>query len=59
MVRLSGLWKPTNPSNKVIASGSLGTAKLVILNNPNKTGPNSPDYILYITEKDEPLPIEE
>lgn len=59
MVRLSGLWKPNNPSEKVVASGALGTAKLVILNNLNKTGPNSPDYILYVTEKDEPLPMEE
>lgn len=52
MVRLGGLWKPSNPSDKLVAQGNFGTGRIILLANKNKVQPNDPDYIMYLTERE-------
>ena len=67
MIRLGGLWK--GKSGRVFAKGTLGYDELVraidgaglhgkkcsilIFTNDRKTGPNSPDYAIYLAEEKE------
>ena len=51
MVRLCGLWKKTSDRGTEYLSGNLGNGRLLVIPNEHKSGPNDPDYLLYIKEK--------
>lgn len=46
--RLSGLWKNKGKDGKTYLSGSLGSARLLVMPNGYKKADKDPDYIVYV-----------
>jgi len=46
--RLSGLWKNKGKDGKTYLSGSLGSARLLVMPNDYKKAERDPDYIVYV-----------
>ena len=46
--RLSGLWKNKGKDGKTYLSGSLGSARLLVMPNDYKKAERDPDYIAYV-----------
>jgi hypothetical protein len=53
MITITALWKPSNGSEKVRASGPCGQqARYMVLTNTNKRGPKDPDFYLVLADRD-------
>ena len=48
LTRLTGLWKNQGANGKPYIAGSIGAARLVILQNDRKQKPTDPDYVAFI-----------
>jgi|2_EtaG_2_1085320.scaffolds.fasta_scaffold01954_6 hypothetical protein len=53
LIQATGLWFSTNPDSKLVASGNLGGARVLIFKNNNKKGDRSPDLFLCFGEQRE------
>ena len=57
MIRLTGLWKKEGRDGSSYLEGPLGNGKVYIFPTKGRgdhTNPNSPDYVLYVAEKQVP-----
>lgn len=51
MLKLTGLWKNISTKGEEYFTGSMGSARIVIMKNTfKKEGSNEPDFTLYVTE---------
>ena len=58
--RLTGLWKKTNKDGQTFLSGSLGSARMLVLPNKFKRDEKDPDYtVMLVTpeKKEKPATI--
>lgn len=46
--RLSGLWKQKDKQGRTYLSGSLGSARLLVMPNDYKKTEKEPDYVVYV-----------
>ena len=54
MIRLTGLWKKTGRDGSSYLEGPLGTGKVYVFPTKGRghhDNPNSPDYVLYVAER--------
>jgi len=55
MVRLTGVWERTTVDGATYLSGTLGSARIIILPNKHKDKDAHPDYIIYLEQQERQL----